>query len=225
MKMYDELCTFLSELPEIFISQNTKLSDLENLKTGTYKINQCLPISLFEELPYFNNSSGEIGIIFVDNNWLLLISSHAGVQMPFKLSKYLKKGAVQFCAHSHPYDGKFNNTDTPSIRDLEAKDIEGLTYIISKEGFTEIDISQLTPAHIKYIEEVETEYAGKIDSNEYLIFMNALYDRIGLHRRRISYEDKKQIMDIFVKKRNLKTPFWDDDVVEHKTPFPGFCKR
>ena len=67
MKMYDELCTFLSELPEIFISQNTKLSDLENLKTGTYKINQCLPISLFEELPYFNNSSGEIGIIFVDN--------------------------------------------------------------------------------------------------------------------------------------------------------------
>ena len=53
MKIYDELYNFLSELPEVSISQNTKLSDLENLKNGVYKINQCLPISLFEELPYF----------------------------------------------------------------------------------------------------------------------------------------------------------------------------
>ena len=72
---------------------------------------------MFEELPYFNNSSGEIGIILVDNNWLLVISSYSGIALPFELFMYLEKGAVQFCLH-HPNDGKFNNTDTPSVGDF-----------------------------------------------------------------------------------------------------------
>lgn len=224
MKIYDELYNFLSELPEVSISQNTKLSDLENLKNGVYKINQCLPISLFEELPYFNNSSGEIGIILVDNNWLLVISSYSGIALPFELFMYLEKGAVQFCTHTHPNDGKFNNTDTPSVGDFGARDIEGLTYIISKEGFSEINVSQLTPDQIKYIQECEIQYDGKIDSNDYLIFLNTLYDKIGLQRRTISFKDKKQIIDIIAKKVNLATPFWNNDTSTLKIPFPGRSK-
>ena len=162
--------------------------------------------------------------MLINNTWFLIISSYAGIAMPYKIHKYISNGVAQFCAHSHPYDGRFNSTNTPSVSDLGSYSLDGLSYIISKEGFTEIDNSKLDSNIIEYIEKVRNCYLGEKSSNEYILFMNSLYDLVGINRRKIAYTDIKQITDIISSKYDLKTSFWDTDVSKHRVLFPNSHK-
>ena len=217
----ERLNKFVADLPNVNISRNTKIEDLEKLENGVYSINQCLPITLIKQLPYFNESLGEVGLILVDGNWLLIISNYSGIGLPFLLYKYLTNGAVQFCAHSHPYTGKFENTSIPSITDLFSKDIEGYTYIISKEGFSEINVSSLSLKTLEFLQEKEQLFNGRIDPNAYLMFMKELYDNVGLKYRIIDYGDQNSIYDIILRKEKVKTNYWLEDIDKHATQFPG----
>ncbi len=222
MNMRDIFYQKIENYPKIIASQITSLKDLEQIPDGTYQLDGPLPIKLIKELPYFNNCYGEIGIVCIENKWLLAIARAEVIAYPAEITGYIKNGA-QFHAHSHSHTSGYN-TGVPSISDLAFKGIDGYIYIIFDKGITEVDTSSISSICIEdawhnWIINVLKLTEFEFSQFDVFSLENELYDKIGLKRRIISFEEFE---DILIGKKKLKSDFWDREAKQ--TPFPGKVK-
>jgi len=214
------------EFSKIESNQISSIKDLENIPDGTYQLDEPLSINVIKELPYFNDTNGEIGLTLIENVWLLSISRSHEIDCPQSIYRYVSNGLAQLVAHSHPGIIGYN-CGVPSFGDLAFKAIDGYHYIIFDKGVAEINVSSIDPEDITILEDREIFFnlimsgmgltKQEYDQLDNLTLHDKIYDYIGLERRVISYE---QFYDLLKEKTNLKNTFWN----EERPPFPGMSR-
>lgn len=220
--MRDFLYEKIMNYKQINLSNDTKLEDLETLGTGIYTIDKIPPVNLIKEFPKIYNSSGEVSLLCIENVWFLTVSNKKEAYVPIELDNYIRKGSVQFFAHSHP-DEK-NGEQFPSFGDLQSCDsIDRKIYIISYLGIMEVDISNVE--NFEHLEERWESYLidNKISFEEYKMAPERVYTGflqwLGCNIKMISFNQEKEIDNMLKSKMMLEHEFWQ--ITKEVTPYPG----
>jgi hypothetical protein len=206
----------------IELLDNTSLKDIEKLGEGIYILNKIPSIDLIKQFPYIYDSNGEVGLICIENIWLMTLSKKKQAYVPAELNGYITKGGVQFFAHSHP--GEDSSAKFPSFSDLNScNSIDHCIYIINYKGLSEINISgvdnffHLDEKWENFLQD-EKILKENYELNKETVY-NDFFNYIGCKSRIISFDNEKEIQTLLNDKMSLTCEFWDKEL--NFAPYPG----
>ena len=214
LKELEDYGTQIINKPEILINKFKTIDindeNIDTISPGTYRMSKSPSIGMLRSLPYYKDSSSEVGIICFNNNWFITLGDHNQFDTPFPMEfKILGLlGVLQFHAHSHP--GKIKKyAHLPSDIDLYYCNnaIDQCQYIICESSFVEIRnifprIFNIKKLWSKWLIEDLKLTKERFESIGFTLLMTDFCNKY-LNYNLISWEKKDKIMDILSSKESL----------------------
>ena len=190
------------------------IEDINTITPGTYVLTEKPSVELLKSLPYYKNSTSEVGIICFNNVWYIILGEENQLETPlpieFKILKHL--GVLQAHIHSHPAIVEINEyAHLPSDGDLDFcnSTIDQCQYVVSEKGILEIHNNYPRNIDITSIWSEWILKELKLNKEEFMRigFAKLMTDfcKQKLDSNLLSWEMHKQISEIIGSKENTSS--------------------